>query len=182
MTKILRPTTTHPPRYLRSLRAIACLLLLACASRDAGAETPLTSVRVAQVISMPLFVTAPPGDTTRLFIVEQRGGDARGRIQILKSGVILGAAFLTTAPLSQGSEQGLLGLAFAPDYATSGRFYINYTRSPDGATVVERHNVSADPDRANPDGVAILTIPQPAQNHNGGGRDFGPDGNAYMTT
>jgi hypothetical protein len=147
----------------------------------ARAETPLTTVRVAQGLSMPLYVTAPPGDTTRLFIVEQRGADNRGRIKILRNGSVLLRPFLTTDVLAGGSEQGLLGLAFAPDYATTGRFYINYTRA-DGTTIVARHTVSADPDSAIPAGTVILSIAQPFANHNGGWLGFGPDGFLYISS
>ncbi len=181
MTNTLRPTTSRPLLCLCPLRAIACLLLLICASREAEAETPLTTVRVAQGLSMPLFVATPPGDTTRIFIVEQRGPDARGRIKILKSGTILATPFLTTGTLAQGTEQGLLGLAFAPDYATSGRLYIDYTDSL-GNTQVVRHTVSGNPDIANPAGTVILAINQPYANHNGGWLGFGPDGYLYVST
>jgi glucose/arabinose dehydrogenase len=146
---------------------------------SARAETMLTTVLVTGGLTRPAFVTAAPGDTSRIFIVEQRGSDNRGRIKIVKHGVLLARPFLTTAVLSTGFEQGLLGLAFAPNYATTGRFYINYTRA-DGTTIVERHNVSADPDSANPTGTAILTVPQPFANHNGGWLGFGPDGYLYV--
>jgi glucose/arabinose dehydrogenase len=136
---------------------------------------------VAQGLSLPLFVTSPPGDTARVFIVEQRGGDSRGRIKILKGGVVQATPFLTTGTLATGSEQGLLGLAFAPDYATSGRFYINYTDST-GTTKIVRHTVSGNPDVANPVGTVLLSIFQPFANHNGGWLGFGPDGYLYAAT
>jgi len=154
------------------------LLLLAFASREGRSETPLTTVRVAQGLSLPLFVTAPPGDTSRVFIVEQRGSDQRGRIKILKNGAILATPFLTTGPLAAGNEQGLLGLAFAPGYATSGRFYINYTDS-NGMVRIARYTVSANPDVANPTESLILSIYHPFTNHNGGWLGFGPDGYLY---
>jgi len=146
---------------------------------SARAETMLSTVLVTGGLTRPAFVTAAPGDTSRIFIVEQRGSDGRGRIKIVKHGVLLARPFLTTAVLSTGFEQGLLGLAFAPNYATTGRFYINYTRS-DGTTIVARHSVSADPDSANPNGTVILTVPQPFANHNGGWLGFGPDGYLYI--
>jgi glucose/arabinose dehydrogenase len=167
----------HSLRFLVGV-GFACLAATA-APGPSRAETPLATVRVASGLAFPLYATAPPGDTTRLFIVERRGADNRGRIKILKNGAVLPRAFLTTAVLSTGTEQGLLGLAFAPDYAVSGRFYINYTRA-DGTTIIERHNVSADPDTANPAGTTILSIPQPASNHNGGWLGFGPDGFLYL--
>jgi glucose/arabinose dehydrogenase len=158
---------------------LATTVLLLLAPSAVEAATQLHTVRVAQGLSSPLFVTSPPGDTARVFIVERRGADNRGRVKILKNGTILPRAFLTTPVLSTGSEQGLLGLAFAPDYATSGRLYINYTRS-DGTTIIERRLVSADPDTANAAGTTILSIPQPAANHNGGWLGFGPDGYLYV--
>ena len=111
--------------------------------------------------------------------MEQRGADQRGRIKILKGGAVLATPFLTTDPLSSGNEQGLLGLAFAPDYATSGRFYIYYTDS-NGMVQIARHTVSADPDVANPTETAILSIYHPFTNHNGGWLGFGPDGYLYV--
>jgi glucose/arabinose dehydrogenase len=173
-------TNTHDSTIKLAASLIAATMLL-CGARTSRAETPLTTVRVAQGLSLPLFVTAPPGDTSRVFIVEQRGGDAKGRIKILRAGAVLGTPFLTTGTLAQGSEQGLLGLAFAPDYATSGRFYINYTDSL-GTTRIVRHTVSGNPDVANPTGTVILTIPQPYANHNGGWLGFGPDGYLYFAT
>ena len=163
----------------RALALLACAAL-ALSAGSARGETPLTTVRVAQGLTRPAFVTAPPGDTARVFIVEQRGSDNRGRIKILKNGVLLSRPFLTTAVLATAFEQGLLGLAFAPDYATTGRFYINYTRAGDGATIVARHTVSSDPDSANPTGTVILTVAQPFDNHNGGWLGFGPDGFLYV--
>ncbi len=149
--------------------------------REAEAATPLTTVRVASGFSLPLYVTAPPGDTARVFVVEQRGAGSRGRIRIIKNGTVLGTPFLTTDSLANGGEQGLLGLAFPPDYGTSGRFYINYTDSS-GTTRIERRTVSANPDVANPTGVVILSIPQPYSNHNGGWIGFGPDGYLHVAT
>jgi glucose/arabinose dehydrogenase len=135
---------------------------------------PLTTVRVASGLNVPLYVTAPPGDTTRIFVVERRGSDNRGRIKIVRNGAVLPTPFLTTEVLATGNEQGLLGLAFAPDYATSGRFYVDYTDAA-GTTRIVRFQVSADPNVANPTGTVILSIAQPFANHNGGWIGFGPD-------
>jgi glucose/arabinose dehydrogenase len=144
----------------------------------AHAATPLTTTRVASGLSRPVFVTAPPGDE-RLFIVEQRGADNRGRIKILKDGVVLPTPFLTTAVLPAGNEQGLYSLAFAPDYATSGIFYIHYTDNTSTNRVV-RHTVSNDPDIANATGTIVYSASQPFSNHNGGWMAFGPDGFLYV--
>lgn len=165
---------------MRSLLAASFLVfVMLILAPMAHAATPLKTVRIASGLSKPLFVTSPPGDTARLFIVEQRGADNRGRIKIYKNGAMLVRPFLTTAVLSTGSEQGLLGLAFAPDYASTGRFYIDYTAA-DGTTIIERHTVSADPDSANPAGSTILSVPQPYANHNGGWIGFGPDGYLHI--
>jgi len=167
-----------------AVRIVLCLIVIALSlgvAIAARAATPLHTVRVAQGLSFPLFATSPPSDTARVFIVERRGPDSRGRVKILRNGSILARPFLTTQVLSTGSEQGLLGLAFAPDYATTGRFYINYTRS-DGTTIIERRLVSADPDSAEPTGVTVLSIPQPQANHNGGWLGFGPDGYLYVAS
>jgi glucose/arabinose dehydrogenase len=126
-------------------------------------------------LSSPLYLTAPVGDS-RLFIVEKSGG-----IRIVKDGILLPAPFLDlSAKVSIGGEQGLLGLAFDPDYGTNGRFVVHYT-DPAGNTALSRFQVSADPDLADPASeVPILTAAQPAGNHNGGQIAFGPDGFLYL--
>ncbi|HET9253228.1 MAG TPA: PQQ-dependent sugar dehydrogenase [Candidatus Eisenbacteria bacterium] len=171
-------------RRLRPVRAVQAWLLasafLIAGPHGAGA-IPIKTIRVAQGLSMPLFVTAPPGDTARLFIVEQWGGDGRGRIRIVKNGTLLPTPFLTTGVLSTAFEQGLLGLAFAPDYASTGRFYIHYTNTSDDI-VIARHTVSANPDIANPTGTILLTIPKNFDTHNGGWIAFGPGGYLYIAT
>src|SRR4051794_19509514 len=85
----------------------------------------IEAVRVASGFEMPLGISAPPGDTGRLFVVEQTG-----RIKIIKlpSGTVNPAPFLNiSAKISLGGEEGLLGLAFDPSYASNGRFYVTYT-------------------------------------------------------
>jgi len=159
--------------------ALFVCLVAAMLPAAARAATPLHTIRIAQGLSNPLFATSPPGDTARVFLVEKRGSDNRGRIKILKSGVLLPTPFLTTGHLATDTEQGLLGLAFAPDYATSGRFYVDYTDSI-GTTTIARYTISANPDIANPTGTIILSIPQPYTNHNGGWIAFGPDGDLYI--
>lgn len=116
---------------------------LAAALPALGQE--ISAVRIASGLSRPVFVTAPAGDTNRIFIVEQRSGST-GRVRIYKfdSGQVLGTPYLSVT-VSTGSEQGLLGLAFHPDYANNGYVYVNYTRS-DGDTVIQRFTVSGNPD------------------------------------
>ncbi|MEA2725303.1 MAG: hypothetical protein QOH59_3074 [Gemmatimonadales bacterium] len=148
-------------------------------SGDGPAGPPIgVGARLEQVVaglSSPLYLTAPPADA-RLFIVEKTGG-----IRIVKEGLLLEAPFLDlSTKVSAGSEQGLLGLAFDPEYATNGRFVVHYTDLA-GNTVLSRLQVSADPDRAEPASEqVILTVAQPAANHNGGQVAFGPDGFLYL--
>lgn len=134
-------------------------------------------------LSSPVEITHAPNDT-RLFVVQQTGA-----IRIVKpnsptTGVLNAANFLTltTSTIITGGERGLLGLAFHPDYANNGYFYVNYTRAGDGATVVARYQVSAgNPDLADASSATVLmTVPQPFANHNGGTLRFGPDGYLYI--
>ena len=135
---------------------------------------------VASGLSSPLDIAHAGDGSGRLFIVQQGG-----QIRILKTGQLLPAPFLDIQSLiSTGSERGLLGVAFHPNYAANGYFYVNYTRLSDGATVIARYQRSAaNPDLADPASAQILlTIAQPYSNHNGGQLHFGPDGYLYIGT
>ncbi|MGD8632414.1 MAG: PQQ-dependent sugar dehydrogenase [Anaerolineales bacterium] len=115
----------------------------------------------------------------RLFILEQRGV-----IWIYTQGALLEEPLLDIRDkvTTQGSEQGLLGLVFHPDYADNGYFFINYTDRR-GDTVISRFQVSANANRADPQGEEkLLQIAQPYRNHNGGDLAFGPDGYLYIAT
>jgi len=143
------------------------------------ASALVSTARVATGLTQPLFATAPPGDFGRLFIVERTG-----RIKILDrvTGQIAPTPFLTISNLSTGfAEQGLLGLAFHPDYASNGQFFVDYVDRT-GATRVERYQVSADAGVADPTPTLLLSIPHPQPNHNGGWLGFGPDGYLYVAT
>jgi glucose/arabinose dehydrogenase len=131
---------------------------------------------VAMGLSSPVHLTAPPDDVERVFIVERPG-----RIRVVRNGTLLGAPFLDlTGVVLSGGEQGLLSLAFHPDYATNGHFFVNYT-DLDGHTRVERYTVTAAPDVADPaSDLTILSVEQPFSNHNGGQVAFGPDGMLYI--
>ena len=132
-----------------------------------------------QGLSNPVALTNAGDGSGRLFVVERPG-----RIRIIKNDVLLAAPFLdiTDRVGSSGSEQGLLGLAFDPNYASNGRFYVDYT-DKNGDSVVSRFNRSAaNPDLANSSSESpILSQAQPADNHNGGDLAFGPDGYLYIS-
>ena len=151
-------------------------LLLAALLAAAPAAANLTTVRVAQGLSGPVFVTAPPGDGSRLFIVEFN----TGRIKILKNGSVLTAPFLDIGPLvTNNTNFGLLGLAFHPQYQTNGYFYVQYVDNALQPTVA-RYHVSGDPDVA--DSGSALTVIQISAivDHQGGTIAFGPDGYLYV--
>ncbi|MEA2897400.1 MAG: hypothetical protein QOJ84_3015, partial [Bradyrhizobium sp.] len=147
-----------------------------------GNVSSIAATRVASGLHTPLFATAPAGDTDRLFIVEQTGAI---KILNLNTGQVLATPFLNVTVDSNG-ERGLLGLAFDPDYATNGFFYIY--RTVPGSTPhneVDRYHVSANPDVADPASASVvlnLGNLSSATNHNAGWIGFGPDGDLYIAT
>ena len=178
---------------MRNLRIlVACGTLIAMAGCSGGGGAPsaggpvpppagwpqISLSRVAGEFVQPVHVANAGDGSGRIFVVEQAG-----RIRILDNGVVLLSPFLDiSANLVCCGEQGLLSVAFPPGFASKRYFYVNYTRNPDGATVIARYRVSAG--NANMTDPAseevILTIPQPFSNHNGGQLAFGPDGNLYI--
>jgi len=161
--------------------SLALLALLGCSNTPATAPPPtsdtLKLVPVVTGLSSPVYLTAPTGDTARLFVVEQGG-----QIRIVQHGQLLPTAFLDIhTRLVSGGEQGLLSVAFHPNYGANGFFYVNYT-DLNGDTRVERYTVSAaDSNLADTTThKLILFVPQPYTNHNGGLVMFGPDGMLYI--
>jgi glucose/arabinose dehydrogenase len=175
----LRPSTP-----VRAWIGVSMILagVVGCEDDPAGPDpndaVSITLVPVAQGLSSPLFLTAPPGDLERLFVVE-RGGT----IRIIRNDSLLPTPFLNVGRLIQRTdgEQGLLGMAFHPGYAANGRFYVNYTDTL-GHTQVVRYTVSANADVADSlSALPIITVQQPYSNHNGGMIAFGPqDGMLYI--
>lgn len=173
-------------RILNQLIALSLLVTAGgCAKEAPGApkQVPdlsspeLTLKEVAGGLRLPVHLTAPAGDD-RLFIIEKSG-----RIRIIKNGTLLSNVFLDlSAAVSGRSEQGLLSLAFHPEFASNGLFFVNYTDGQ-GSTRVERYRISTDPDMADPTSrKMIMSIPQPFSNHNGGHILFGPDGKLYIAS
>ena len=142
-----------------------------------GPSFALTTIH-SEGLSKPLFLTFSTDQSGRLFVVEQNG-----RILILDKKGLLTAPFLDISSLlSTGGERGLLGLAFHPNFSQNGRYFLNYTREPDGATVIAEYRVSSNPNRSETQEKVLLVIPQPYGNHNGGMVAFGLDGYLYIGT
>jgi hypothetical protein len=142
--------------------------------------------------SEPIFVTAPDNDP-RAFVVERGSGETNtAAVRVAAGGSVKSAPFLTVANVDLESERGLLSMAFAPDYAASGLFYVFYTADgpdsldPDGQEgdirIIEYRRSGTDPDRADPASARlVLRIRHTAGNHNGGWMGFGPDGHLYIS-
>lgn len=164
------------------MKRIAALLLLAAACNGSTDGTPpppsasgIRLVEVARGFSQPIYVASPPGDA-RLFVVEQTG-----KIRIIQNGTVLPTPFLdVTAKITSGGERGLLSVAFHPQYASNGFFYVYYTDLA-GDTRVERYRATGGSNTADPASAQlVLAVDQPFANHNGGLLMFGPDGKLFV--
>jgi glucose/arabinose dehydrogenase len=170
-------TPTATPTVPSTPAATATLTPTPQATAVDPAAIDLQLETVAGGFDTPVFVTQPPGDSERLFVVEKPG-----RIRIIEAGEVLDQPFLDVADLidAGSSEQGLLGLAFHPDYGSNGRFFIYYTAAESGDNTVAEYRVSEDPMVAAPgSGRVLLAVADFAGNHNGGMLAFGPDGYLY---
>jgi glucose/arabinose dehydrogenase len=168
--------------YIRSLELLLVFLLVSCASTQDGSSF----TQVVSGLSEPVGVTHAGDGTNRLFVTEKGG-----LIRIVQDGRLSSEPFLDVREVitpEPATEQGLLGLAFHPDYKNNGTFFIYYTgaqKKDNGAadTVLARYQVSDDPNKADPASAkVILTIEQPFWNHNGGHIAFSPDGYLYIGT
>jgi glucose/arabinose dehydrogenase len=161
------------------------------ATTASTASTPATTataararrgVRLVRVGSFenPVDIVSPPDDDSRLMVVEQTG-----RIMVLRGGRTLSRPFLDLrSDIAYGGEQGLLSVAFPPDYRRSGRFYVYYTnRGAADNRIVEYRRSASNPDRADASSARlVLAMPNLEANHNGGLMLFGPDGLMYVGT
>jgi len=194
---------------MRWLAVVACVVLMAACSEesppsnDPAASTPSTPAdaptpteteadrearfRAGAVdleltglvdgLEAPLLVTNASDGSDRLFVVEQVG-----RIRVVVDGELRPEPYLDLSDRIQaGGEQGLLGLAFHPNFERNGRFFVNYTNTA-GTTVVSEFKTRPSADQAPDDERTLLTIEQPYANHNGGHLAFGPDGYLYIAT
>jgi glucose/arabinose dehydrogenase len=156
--------------------------LVGCSAAQDGSSF----IQIVTGLDQPVGVTHSGDGTNRLFVIEKGG-----LIHVVQDGQLLPESFLDVSSLitpEPQTEQGLLGLAFHPDYENNGTFFIYYSdanKKENGAadTVVAGYQVSSDPNKADPTSAKIiLTIEQPFWNHNGGHLAFGPDGYLYIGT
>lgn len=162
-------------RFCNNDHTIPCTVASNCVIVGGGCGLPGTCMVVK-----PTQITAPPGDTNRIFIVDQDG-----RIWIRRDGVMLTTPFLDIDAITQSTnnEEGLLTLAFSPSYATDGYFFVFHTENGGNTNTLARYSVSVDPDQADPTSrTVVLPIAHPTNaNHNGGGMAFGvDDGYLYL--
>ena len=151
------------------------LVLALFSMQTASSDVRLAVEQVASGLDQPVYLTAPANDP-RLFIVEQPG-----RIRIVESGRLLQRPFLDiVSKVRFGGEQGLLSVAFHPQYRSNGFIFVNYT-DKNGDTRIERYTVSTDRNVADvASAKSILSIDQRYSNHQGGLNLFGPDGMLYI--
>jgi len=157
--------------------AVTSTIIGALVASRGMADASIKLVSLLTGLDNPLFVTNARDGSNRLFIVEQGGV-----IKVLRPGASSPTVFLDIrAKVRFGGEQGLLGLTFHPQFSSNHRFFVDYTRQPDGATVIAQYQVSAsDPNVADSAETVLLVIAQPFTNHNGGMVEFGPDGFLYI--
>jgi glucose/arabinose dehydrogenase len=169
------------PGTIIELAAVAATSILG--GFTMAGDPPLDAEVFVEGIDSPIFVTAPPADVERVFILERAG-----RIRIVThDGDLLAEPFLDISDeVDAAFEGGLLGMAFHPDYDENGLFYLNFTTSPGGdfQTKIVRYAISGNPDIADPESALLVVgYDQPAQNHNGGWIGFGPnDGYLYIAS
>lgn len=176
-----------------AFRLLCCLLMVGAMlvfgnrswffDQTVSAQTTIQLQQFATGFSFPILATSARDGSNRLFVVERTG-----KIQLMTPGttlplptpfIDLTAKVLTSNSI--GDERGLLGLAFHPQFKTNRRFFVNYTRRPDGATVISEFTASAaNANVADTTEKVILTVAQPFSNHNGGMIDFGKDGFLYI--
>ena len=163
---------------MRGALLSAVAIAIACSGATDNGPPP-SMLQLVDNFASPVYLTSPPNDSARLFIVEQGG-----TIVIRRHDTTLTRPFLDVrGQIDAGGERGLLSVAFDPNYATSGRFFVYFTNTSGDIRVV-RYNVSSDPDSADEATAdTTLKVAHPGQsNHNGGQLQFGPDGMLWIGT
>ncbi len=168
------PTLTNEPMVLEPPRPATHT------PSPAPPSVPAINLRlVADGFEQPVYLTHAGDGSGRLFVVERAG-----KVRVIQNGAVQPNPFLDiTGPVqSKGQEQGLLSLAFHPNFPQDRRVYVDYTNNK-GDTVIARYQTTPDLRAIDPaTGQILLTIAQPYPNHNGGGLLFGPDGYLYIGT
>ena len=171
------PSPTPPPRAAATRETSAGLEVTPEPLSEMALQVAFPELSFIQ----PVYLTYPDDGTNRLFVVFQHG-----LLRVFENhrDVADAKTFIDIRPQvsTRGNEEGLLGLAFDPQFATNGYFYVYYSAARPRRSVVSRFSVSAeDPDKADPESeLVILEVPQPFSNHNGGQIVFGPDGYLYV--
>ncbi|HEY2917022.1 MAG TPA: PQQ-dependent sugar dehydrogenase [Candidatus Limnocylindrales bacterium] len=177
---LLTASSTVPALSSVTLPFLSSLAGAGSTGPGGGAAVATPAIALATVaanLSDPVFVTESPDATGRLFIVEKTG-----RILIEAKGTVRSTPFFDIhTSVTQGSEQGLLGLAFSPSFTTNRKLYVNYTNLKGNSVVSEYRTSSTNPNVVDKStGRVILTVAQPYSNHNGGNLAFGKDGYLYI--
>jgi glucose/arabinose dehydrogenase len=171
-TKALRSTTPSNRRLAPVIGSLRVLM-------DGRTTTMISHLGLTLVgkFASPTFVVAPPGDTSRLLVVQQNG-----LVSLIENGVLEADPFLDLRSVVRADgEKGLLSLAFAPDYATSGLVYAYFNNRDGNVRLIEYHRSATDPDTIDrSQRRVILALVKPTADHNGGMMQFGPDGDLYV--
>jgi len=182
--QLTRPSTMPKCPYLLQISAALMLFVSVNVYSALPEDVDIVNVHPTNTFPEILDYLQAPDDTDRFFAVRQSG-----QVHVIEDGTIAPTLFLNMGNLiSTGGERGLLGLAFHPDFATNGLFYLNYTAGSnrpagvaEGDTIVAEFSVSADENVANPAPQRIIiSVHQDFTNHNGGNIKFGPDGMLYI--
>jgi glucose/arabinose dehydrogenase len=164
---------------LRSLVVAVPLLLAACGQGQDHREPARVRLALLGRFDQPTYLTAPPGDRRRRFVVEREG-----RIRIVRNGRKLRRPFLSIpGQVQTGGESGMLSMAFAPDYARSRRYYVYYVDNAGRIAVDQFRRSARSPNRTQPGSQRrVIRIPHQRFNHKGGQVAFGHDGLLYLGT
>ncbi len=181
--KISTPAVVFPTPTPTPAPATSTATIPAATAMPSPTEMPplpvLALTKVATGLTQPTYITVAPGDDSKLFVVERLG-----TVRVLQNGQLQPHPFLDITSLVEagGQEQGLLSIAFHPQFPADPRVFVNYT-GHNNATIIAAYRLAANEPSLNPASAQILmTFRQPYRNHNGGQLQFGPDGNLYIGT
>ncbi|MBK8943832.1 MAG: PQQ-dependent sugar dehydrogenase [Ignavibacteriae bacterium] len=166
--------------YIFLISIIVSLVSISCKNETTLAQPNISKAFPNLTFENPVDIQSPDDNTDRIFVVSQKG-----KILSFENNQNVQSANLfldLEEKVLFGGEQGLLGLAFHPNYKSNGKFFVNYTTSNPRRTIVSSFNISSDINKANPNSEEILLeVEQPFSNHNGGQIAFGLDGYLYIS-